>query len=161
MSDLEAVDVLAALATVREMLDELALDVPVAGTPTERYMVVEALAELAKTAGIGKGKVSQALFDDLGKGDHPLDDGDVLHVGYTASRTKWDKDALRSELTRKALGVTADGEITATPVEVADRLWSVADIAVGRTKVLRALLDGDLDEYCKEEWKPNMERRPA
>ena len=44
MSDLEAVDVLAALATVREMLDELALDVPVAGTPTERYMVVEALA---------------------------------------------------------------------------------------------------------------------
>ena len=112
MSDLEAVDVLAALTTVREMLDELALDVPVAGTPTERYAVVEALG-------------------------------------------------LRSELPRKALGVTADGEITATPVEVADRLWSVADIAVGRTKVLRALLDGDLDEYCEEEWKPNMERRPA
>ena len=161
MSDLEAVDVLAALVTVREMLDELALDVPVAGTPTERYMVVEALAELAKTAGIGKGKVSQALFDDLGRGDHPLDDGDVLHIASTPNRTGWAKDELRSELTRKALGVTADGEITATPVEVADRLWSVADIAVGRTKVLRALLDGDLDEYCKEEWKPNMERRPA
>ena len=161
MSDLEAVDVLAELTRVREMLDEIALDVPVAGTPTERYMVVEALAELAKTAGIGKAKVSKALFEDLGRGDHPLDDGDVLHVGYTASRTGWDKEALRSELTRKALGVTADGEITATPVEVADRLWSVADVAVGRTKVLRALLDGDLDEYCKEEWKPNMERRPA
>ena len=159
MCELDASDVLALLATVTETLDMLALDEPLSGTPTDRLAVWERLGEIARTAGLAKKKVGAALHADLGKGDHPLDDGMVLHVGYRANRSGWAKDELRSELTRWALGVTDDGEITVSASEAVANVWSVADVATGRSAVLRGVLGGDLDEYCKETFEPSIERR--
>ena len=154
-----AVDLVAALATIREYVDEVALGATVDGTVSDRWRAVEALQETAKTISLARGKIEVALREDLGNGDHPLDDGTVLHVGARKNRTGWDKDALRSELTRYALQLTEDGEIRASAPEAVAAIWEVADVAVGRTKVLSEALDGDLDEYCREEWKPNIERR--
>lgn len=160
MSDgISAVDLVAALATIREYVDAVALGEPVDGTISDRWRAVEALQQTAKTIGLARAKIEVSLRDDLGKGDHPLDDGTILHIGETKSYTGWAKDAIRSEINRAALRPNDDGEATATAAEAVDEVWKYVDIATGRTKVLRSFLKGGLDEYCREEPKPNIERR--
>lgn len=160
MSDsVSAVDLIAALATIREYADAVALGEPVDGTVSDRWRAVEALQQTAKTIGLARGKIETALRGDLGKGKHPLDDGTILHIGQSRSLTGWDKDAIRSEINRAALRPNDDGEATATAAEAVDEVWKYVDVAVGRTKVLGAFLQGSLDEYCHQEWKPNIERR--
>jgi len=160
MSDsVSAVDLVAALATIREYVDAVALGEPVDGTVSDRWRAVEALQQTAKTIGLARGKIETALRGDLGKGKHPLDDGTILHIGQSRSLTEWNKDAIRSEINRAALRPNDDGEATASAAEAVDEVWKYVDVAVGRTKVLGAFLQGGLDEYCRQEWKPNIERR--
>ena len=160
MSDsVSAVDLVAALATIREYVDAVALGEPVDGTMSDRWRAVEALQQTAKTIGLARGKIETALRGDLGKGKHPLDDGTILHIGQSRSLTEWNKDAIRSEINRAALRPNDDGEATASAAEAVDEVWKYVDVAVGRTKVLGAFLQGGLDEYCRQEWKPNIERR--
>jgi hypothetical protein len=161
MSDgVSAVDLVAALAAIREHVDAVALGEPVDGTVSDRWRAVEALQETAKTISLARGKIETALREDLGNGDHPLDDGTVLHVGARRTVPGGTRTRCGSELTRYALQLTEDGEIRASAPEAVAAIWEVADVAVGRTKVLFEALEGDLDEYCREEWKPNIERRP-
>lgn len=92
-------------------------------------------------------------------------DGRIWKAKRTPTRRGFDKVALRSAVNRHALGPIpefdeATGEVLGvrepTPAEAVDVVWQAADVATGRTKVLRETFGVDLDEYAETSWKDEL-----
>jgi hypothetical protein len=92
-------------------------------------------------------------------------DGRIWKAKRTPTRKGFDKVALRSAVNRHALAPVPDideatGEILSTrepsAAEAVDVVWQAADVATGRTKVLRETFGVDLDEYAEVSWKDEL-----
>ena len=117
------------------------------------------LAQLATILG-------QSIAADL---DGPLEvDGVWWQPGRKKSTTAWRKDEVRSAVNR-AITASLDREFVdpatgafITEAEVAqraiDEVWRFADVATGRTKVLREGAGVLEDEYATVEWSDQLER---
>lgn len=93
-------------------------------------------------------------------------DGQWWRSKRKPSRRGYDKEALRSAINRKAREQRpivdystgeVDGVRDPSTDEVVDVIWQAADVAVGRTKVLREQFDIDLDEYAETTWGWELE----
>lgn len=92
-------------------------------------------------------------------------DGRIWKAKRVNKRTGYDKDALRDAVNRAALRAVPDfdeetGEVLGTheptPAEAVDTVWKAADVATGRTKVLREQFGVDLDEYAQSNWSTEI-----
>jgi hypothetical protein len=88
-------------------------------------------------------------------------DGRIWKAKRTNKRSGYDKDGLRQAINAAALRAVPDfdeetGEVLGTheptPAEAVDTVWKGADVATGRTKVLREAFGVDLDEYAQSNW---------
>lgn len=115
------------------------------------------------------GEVAAHLRDELHpalrRQDAPVVevDGRLWRAGHRKTRKGYDKDSLRRAITRTAMAQRpvvdeATGEVldTRQPAvgEVVDTIWLGADVATGRTKVLREEFGIDVDEYAESSWTP-------
>jgi hypothetical protein len=92
-------------------------------------------------------------------------DGRIWKAKRVNRRTGYDKEGLRDAINRAALRAVPDfdeatGEVLGTheptPAEAVDTVWKAADVAVGRTKVLRETFGVDLDEYAQSNWSTDI-----
>jgi hypothetical protein len=96
-------------------------------------------------------------------------DGRIWKAKRTNKRTGFDKDALRQAINAAALRAVPDfdeetGEVLGTheptAAEAVDTVWKGADVATGRTKVLREQFGVDLDEYAQSNWSTDIVEVP-
>lgn len=115
------------------------------------------------------GEVAAHLRDELHpalrRQDAPVVevDGRLWRAGHRKTRKGYDKQAIRSKVNSAALSPVLDvdeetGEIRSSreraAVEAIDVVWKAADVATGRTKVLREEFGIDVDEYAESAWTP-------
>ncbi len=164
---LDALDVVAALQSALEVAEVWLVDGT--GTVEDRLRVYTLVKELQKRGGRLSevaAAVEESIAADVPEGTAQQVDGQWWLVKRRARRTGFDKTALRSAVTRTAMAQRpvvdeSTGEIidTRQPAlgEVVDTIWAAADVATGRTKVLREQFDIDLDEYAQTTWNTVVE----
>lgn len=167
LPQLDALDVVAAIESALEVAEVWLVDGT--GTVEDRLRVYTLVKELQKRGGRLSevaAAVEESITADVPAGTAQQVDGQWWLVKRRARRTGFDKDALRSAVTRTAMAQRpvvdeSTGEIidTRQPAlgEVVDTIWRAADVATGRSKVLREQFDIDLDEYATTTWTTAVE----
>lgn len=170
---IDAAEVLAALAQARDLADSYLISGT--GTIEDRIRLFVALGDAtSRDSGFGvvKKLLGERIAADL---DAPTEvDGTWWKQGRSKSTTGWDKPSMIAAINR---AVMADDEAddaprlvdTRTGVEIPGptaavaiaRLWKFAEVATGRTKVLRDGADIDADEYAKVTWTDTIEVMPT
>jgi hypothetical protein len=161
---IDAEEVMAALQAALELAEVWIIDGT--GNLDDRLRLHQQIKEWQKREGrlsMIASECESAIIADL---DEPREvDGQWWRTKRKAVRRGWDREALRSAINRQAFAErrTVDemtGEIdTREPstAEVVATIWAAADVATGRTKVLRQDFDLDLDEYAQTEWVTSLE----
>lgn len=162
----DAADVFAALDAALELAEVWLID-GVAGTLDDRLRLYRAARDWQKRGGrlaTVVAAVEESVLADL---DAPREvDGQWYRAHRKPHRTGFDKDALRSAVNRAALApvTTFDplsGEVLGhrdpTAAEAVEVVWKAADIATGRSKVLREQFGVDLDEYATTDWRSELQ----
>jgi hypothetical protein len=139
------------------------------GTLEEKVRLYATLRDLSKR----DGRIDSVLHDlkvDLKEQLTIAEvDGRIWKAKRTNRRTGFDKEALRDAINRAALRAVpefdeATGEVLGihepTPAEAVDTVWKGADVATGRTKVLREQFGVDLDEYAQSNWQTDIVEVP-
>lgn len=165
-AQLDAQDVVAALSDALELAEVWLVDGGT-GTIDDRLALYAILRDWQKRGGrlaTIVADVEQSIVGDL---DTPRQvDGQWWRAKRKASRKGYDKDGLRSAVNREAFAPRRSvdpisgevlGDRTPSTAEVVDTIWQAADVATGRTKVLRETFGIDLDEYAHTEWSTVLE----
>jgi hypothetical protein len=153
-----------ALDALGELLDLFLLD-GTPGTLEEKVRLYAKVRDLHKREG-RLDALTHDLKVDLREGLTVAEvDGRIWKAKRVNKRTGYDKDALRDAINRAALRAVPDfdeatGEVLGTheptPAEAVGTVWKAADVAVGRTKVLREQFGVDLDEYAQSNWSTDI-----
>lgn len=163
---LDAEDVIAALTAGLEAVEVWLVDGT--GTMDDRLRVLRLVDDWRRRGG----RLSEALDHVRSSiaADLPTDeprqvDGQWWRAKRKPRRTGFDKDGLRSVVNRAATApvadVSPDGEVVGhrdpTVAEAIEVVWKAADVATGRTAVLRDTFGVDLDEYATTKWDTTVE----
>lgn len=162
-----AADVTAALTAAAELAEVWLIDHTDEPLP-DRARLYATLTSLLGASGrlaVVTDHLRDELHPELRAQDAPLIDldGHLWRAGHRKSRKAFDKTALRGKVSSVALApVTeideATGEILGqrppTAAEAVDVVWRAADVATGRSKVLRDEFGLDLDEYAETAFTP-------
>lgn len=135
------------------------------GTLEEKVRLYATLRDLSKR----DGRIDSVLHDlkvDLKETLTVAEvDGRIWKAKRVNRRTGFDKQAIRSKVNSAALAPILDvdpetGEVLSSrephPAEAIDKVWKAADVATGRTKVLREEFGIDLDEYAASNWSTDI-----
>jgi hypothetical protein len=161
---IDAEEVTAALEAALELAEVWLIDGT--GNLDDRLRVHQQIKEWQKRGGRLSLIASESEASIIADLDEPREvDGQWWRAKRKAVRRGWDREALKSAINRQAFAERrtideATGEIeTREPsvAEVVSMIWAAADVATGRTKVLRQEFDLDLDEYAQTEWVTALE----
>ena len=154
----------AAAQALAELFDVWLID-DQQGTLEDKVRLYATLRDLSKR----EGRIDSVLYDLKADLKEQLTiaevDGRIWKVKRTNRRTGFDKEALRDAVNRAALRAVPEfdeetGEVLGTheptPAEAVDVVWKAADVATGRTKVLREQFGVDLDEYAQSNWSTDI-----
>lgn len=154
---LDAAGVLGALDEALELVEVWLAD-GAPGTVDDRYRIVTTIRDVwqkrnGRLSGL-RGLVEDSLLGDVPLYEVSRVDGLLYRPARHKQRSGFQKEALRSRINRHAcapIPVLDDGEVKVhrnpTVGEILDTVWAAADVATGRTKVLRERFGIDLDDY--------------